>query len=152
MPSLDTINAKLNELVRLHGEAKAAAEPKEPTQEEKDEERLREIEARITDLTDLLQQGASRDSTDERVRTARQRVDSGEGESRPLMRVYHDAGGKRIATTRRTQSKMQLAEALKLRLRVGKHAQDLEHALHVLVREQVEILDRQLARSGRKDG
>ena len=152
MPSLETINAKLNELVRLQGEAKAAAAPKEPTQEEKDEERLREIEARIADLTDLLQQGATRESADERVRVSRQRVDSGEGESRPLLRVFHDAGGKRIATTRRTQSKMQLAESLKLRLRVGKHAQDLEHALHILVREQVEILDRQLARSGRGDG
>ena len=151
MPSLQNIEAKLNELVRLQGEKAAAAEPKEPTQEEKDEERLREIEGRLTDLVDLLQQGATRDSADDRVRTARQRVDSGEGESRPLLRVYHDhAGGKRIATTRRTQSKMHLAEALKLRIRVGKHAQDLEHALHVLVREQVEILERQLARVGHK--
>ena len=44
------------------------------------------------------------------------------------------------------QSKMQLAEALKLRIRVGKHVQDLEHALHVLVQEQVEILERQLGK------
>jgi hypothetical protein len=151
MPSLDTINSKLNELVRIQSESKAAAEPKEPTQEEKDEERLREIEARLSDLTDLLQQGVTRDSADERIRTARQRVDSGQGESRPLLRVYHDVGGKRISTTRRTQSKMHLADALKLRIRVGKHAQDLEHALHLLVREQVEILDRQLARVGSKD-
>jgi hypothetical protein len=39
---------------------------------------------------------------------------------------------------------MNLAQALKMRIRVGKHAQDLEHALHVLVKEQVEILERQL--------
>ena len=69
------------------------------------------------DLVELLHQGATRQSADERVRTARQRVDSGEGESRPLLRVYHDhAGGKRIPTTRRTQSKLQLADALKLRI------------------------------------
>lgn len=149
MPSLQTIEAKLDALVRAHGEKAAAAQPKEPTQEEKDEERLREIEAKLTDLVDLLHQGATRNAADERVRTARQRVASGEGESRPLLRVYHDhAGGKRIPTTRRTQSKMHLAEALKLRIRVGKHAQDLEHALHILVREQVEILERQLARVG----
>jgi len=39
---------------------------------------------------------------------------------------------------------MNLAQALKMRIRVGKHARDLEHALHVLVKEQVEILERQL--------
>lgn len=48
------------------------------------------------------------------------------------------------------QSKLHLAEALKLRIRVGKHPQDLEHGLHMLVREQVEILERQLARTGKK--
>ena len=45
---------------------------------------------------------------------------------------------------------MMLAESLKLRIRVGKHAQDLEHALHILVKEQVEILERQLGRVGKK--
>lgn len=47
---------------------------------------------------------------------------------------------------------MMLADALKLRIRVGKHAQDLEHALHILVREQVEILERQLELVGKKPG
>jgi hypothetical protein len=47
---------------------------------------------------------------------------------------------------------MHLAEALKHRLRVGKHPKDLEHGLHILVREQVEILERQLARAGKKKG
>lgn len=148
MPSLQSIEAKLTELVRLHGDKAAAGEPKQPTQEERDVERLREVEARLSDIVDLLQRGATRESADDGVRTARQRVDSGEGEARPLLRVYHDHGGKRIATTRRTQSKMQLADALKLRMRVGGHPRDLEHALHLLVREQVEILERQLARAG----
>jgi hypothetical protein len=48
------------------------------------------------------------------------------------------------------QSKLQLADALKQRIRVGKHAQDMEHGLHILVREQVEILERQLGRTGKK--
>lgn len=43
-----------------------------------------------------------------------------------------------------------LADSLKLRIRVGKHARDLEHALHILVKEQVEILERQLERGGQK--
>ena len=48
------------------------------------------------------------------------------------------------------QSKLQLADALKQRIRVGKHAQDMEHGLHILVREQIEILERQLGRTGKK--
>lgn len=47
---------------------------------------------------------------------------------------------------------MHLAESLKSRIRVGKHPQDLEHALHIHVREQVEILERQLERVGMKSG
>jgi len=147
MSYLSRIEAKLDELVKAK---KAAEAEKEPTQEEKDEERLREIEERISDLTDLLSQGVTRDSADDRAHEHRERVKSGKGEPRPLLKVFHDHGGKRIATTRRTQSKMMLAEALKLRIRVGKHAQDLEHALHILVKEQVEILERQLGRVGKK--
>lgn len=146
MPSLASIDAKLSELVKT----KADAEPKEPTQEEKDEERLRELEAKITDLTELLSKGVTRESADRDVDTHRERAESCKGEKAPFLRVFHDHGGKRIATTRRTQSKMHMAEALKLRIRVGKHAKDLEHALHILVREQVEILERQLGRTGQK--
>jgi hypothetical protein len=111
---------------------------------------LARIEERIEDLTDLISQRVTRQSADDNIQRARERVDSGKGEPRPLLSVYHDSGGKRIQTTRRTQSKMMLADHLKLRIRVGKHARDLEHALHILVREQVEILERQLERVGKK--
>lgn len=144
--SLDAIAGKLDKLVELQGE-KTKAAVKEPTEEEQDEERLCEVEAKLEDLVDLLSQGATRDSSDAKINEARSRVQSGKDESKPLLRVFHQQkGGKRISTTRRTQSKMHLADALKLRLRVGQHAQDLEHALHVLVKEQVQILERQLAR------
>jgi len=100
MSYLARIETKLNKLVK----AKEAEEAeKEPTQEEKDEERLREIEERIEDLTDLLNQGVTRDSADDRAHEHRERVRSGKGEPRPLLKVFHDHGGKRIATTRRTQ-------------------------------------------------
>ena len=146
MSSLASIERKLDELVKQ----KAAAEPKEPTQEEKDEERMRELEAKIADLVEVLSSGTTRESADHSVSDAKDRVQTTQGEERPFLRVYHDHGGKRIPTTRRTQSKMQLADALKRRIRVGKHAQDLEHGLHILVREQVEILERQLGRTGKK--
>lgn len=149
MAYLARIEQKLNKLVKAKETEEAE---KEPTQEEKDEERLREIEERIEDLTDLLSQGVTRKSADDKIGDSRERVKSGKGEPRPLLKVYHDHGGKKIATTRRTQSKMMLADSLKLRMRVGRHAQDLEHALHILVREQVEILERQLERVGKKGG
>ncbi len=143
--SLDAIASKLDKLVELQGE-KTAAAVKEPTEEEQDEERLREVEAKLEDLVDLLSHGVTRDSSDAKIDESRSRVASGKGESKPLLRVFHQKGGRRLPTTRRTQSKMHLADALKLRLRVGQHAQDLEHALHLLVKEQVQILERQLAR------
>ena len=103
MPSLAGIESKLAELVKLQAEKAAAAEPKEPTQEEKDEERMRELEAKITDLTDLLSGGATREKSEQMIGDARARVQSSKGEPRPFLKVYHDHGGKRIPTTRRTQ-------------------------------------------------
>jgi hypothetical protein len=147
MSHLGRIEAKLDELVRAKKGEEAA---KQPTQEEKDEQRLREIEERICDLTELLSGSVTRESADAKIEEGRERIKSGKGEPRPLLKVFHEHGGKKIATTRRTQSKLMLADALKLRIRVGKHAQDLEHALHILVREQVEILERQLERVGKK--
>jgi hypothetical protein len=103
MPSLENIERKLSELVKLQADKAAAAEPKEPTQEEKDEERMREIEASIADLTDLMSGGVTRESAEQRMGDARERVESTKGEPRPFLKVYHDHGGKRIPTTRRTQ-------------------------------------------------
>lgn len=147
MSYLGRIEAKLDELVRAK---KSEEAEKQPTQEEKDEERLREIEERMTDLIELLNTGTTRESADAKIEEHRERVKSGKGEPRPLLKVYHEHKGKKIPTTRRTQSKLMLADALKMRIRVGKHAQDLEHALHILVKEQVEILERQLERVGKK--
>jgi hypothetical protein len=147
MSYLGRIEAKLDKLVSAKEKEKAE---KQPTQEDKDQERLMEIEQKICDLTDLLSDNVTRESADGKIDEFRERVKSGVGEPRPFLRVFHEHGGKKISTTRRTQSKMMLAEALKLRIRVGRHAQDLEHQLHILVKEQVEILERQLERVGKK--
>ena len=100
MSYLGRIEAKLDELVRAK---KSEEAEKQPTQEEKDEERMREIEEKITNLIELLNTDTTRESADERVGHARERVESGKGEPRPLLKVYHEHKGKRIATTRRTQ-------------------------------------------------
>ena len=101
--SLQSIHTKLSELVKLQADKAEAAKPKEPTEEEKDEERLREVEAKLTDLLDLLSGDVTRESADAKIKTAEDRVESTKGEPAPFLRVFHDHGGKKIKTTRRTQ-------------------------------------------------
>jgi len=100
MSYLGRIEAKLDELVRAK---KSEEAEKQPTQEEKDEQRLREIEERVTDLIELLNEGTTREAADDKIGHARERVKSGKGEPRPLLKVYHEHKGKKISTTRRTQ-------------------------------------------------
>lgn len=151
MSGLTALHAKLDKIAASIGNKQSTAKPeKPPTAEEKDEERLREVEAKIAEVTDLLASNADRDTVDRHIAGHRARVRSADAESKPRLRVFHDHGGKRIQTTRRTQAKMQLAGSLQTRLRLAQHATDLEHALHVLVQEQVEILERQLGRKSHK--
>lgn len=145
---LSSIEAKLDALIDSKPNAKAAAKP--PTQEELDEERLRELTKIIKELLDMLAHGVSRQSADEEVDRLRRRVASGEDEGKPLLRVYHDHGGRKVCTTRRTQSKLMLAEALERRSRVWSYPHDLEHALHIHTHEQLEIMERKHARVGQK--
>jgi hypothetical protein len=93
--SLHSIQGKLNELVKMQQDKAQAKEPKEPTAEEKDEERLREIEAKLTDLMELISSDVTLEAADDRVKTAEERVESTDGEDRPLLKVFHDAGARR---------------------------------------------------------
>lgn len=148
---LSSIEAKLDALISSKTETNGkAAQEKPPTQEEKDEERLKELAGIIKELLDLLAQGVSRQSADEEVERLRQRVASGEDEDRPLLRVYHSHSAGKVPTTRRTQSKLMLAEALERRARVWSHPRDLEHALHIHAHEKLEIMERRHAAVGQK--
>ena len=69
----------------------------------KDEERLRKIEPEIAEIVDLSASGTTRSNADAKIEEQRMRVESDKGEPRPLARVFHDHGAKRIPTTRRTQ-------------------------------------------------
>lgn len=109
MSHLGRIEAKLDELVKAK---KSEATEKQPTQEEKDEQRLREIEERVTDLIELLNSGTTRESADAKIEEHRERVKSGKGEPRPLLKVYHEHKGKKIPTTRRTQVRIRAAPNL----------------------------------------
>jgi hypothetical protein len=124
------------------------AKPKKPTQEELDDERLREIEAKIKELIQLIGEGHDRAGADERLQAARASRDEQKGNRRE--RTFHreDRGaGKSIATTQHTSAHLRLASALKLRIRLGEYAAELEDSLARLAEEQVEVLERQLKRA-----
>lgn len=126
----------------------SSAKPKKPTQEELDEERLREIEARIKELTRLMSEGMDRPTADERLGRAREERDAHKGNKKE--RAFHKppgGGGKPIAVSRHTQTHLDLGEALKLRIRLGEFALELGDSLERLAEEQVEVLERQLKRA-----
>ena len=119
-----------------------------PTQEELDEERLREIEAKIKELTQLIGEGHDRAGADERLQTAR--AHRGEQKGNRGERTYHkeDKGaGKPTPMTQYTSAHLKLASALKLRIRLGEYAAELEDSLSRLAEEQVEVLERKLKRA-----
>ena len=51
--------------------SKSKAKPAKPTQEELDAERLREIESRIKELTQLISEGTDRTAADQKLQAAR---------------------------------------------------------------------------------
>jgi SOS-response transcriptional repressor LexA len=55
--------------------------------------------------------------------------------------------GKPIPMTQHTSAHLKLASALKLRIRLGEYALELEDSLSRLAEEQVEVLERQLKRA-----
>ena len=115
------------------------------TPEEKDQEELREIEAKITEVVDLMADRRTRERTDEALEAYRGRLDKHRGNS---TRTFHLLQKKKnIETTLHTQSHMQLADVLKTRIQLGKYAGDLEDSLRRLSERHVEVLERILSRS-----
>lgn len=130
------------------GMPSASAKPKKPKQEELDDERLREIEAKIKELLQLISEGQGRAGADERLQAARAHRDGQQGNRRE--RTFHkeaQGSGKPIPMTQHTSAHLKLASALKLRIRLGEYALELEDSLSRLAEEQVEVLERQLKRA-----
>ena len=128
----------------------AAGKSKKPTQEELDEERLREIEARIKELTRLIADGHDRTGADAKLQAARDQRDEQKGNhrERAFYREQLEKGpGKPIAVTQHTRAHLELASALRLRIRLGEFALDLGDSLGRLAEEQVEVLERKLKRA-----
>lgn len=120
---------------------------KPKTQAELDEERLREIDARIKEAVELLKTGVDRDTSDQNVKKARAERDKHQGNHRTKAFHRHKGGKEAITTSAHTKSALDLAEHLKLRIRLGDFAQDLQDSLTRLAEEQNEILERVLKRA-----
>ena len=128
----------------------AGAKPKKPTQEELDEERLREIEARIKELTKLIADGHDRPGADTKLQAARDQRDEQKGNKRERAYYREEPGkgaGKPIPVTQHTRAHLELAGALRLRIRLGEFALELGDSLERLAEEQVEVLERKLKRA-----
>lgn len=113
------------------------------TREQKDERELREIEADMTEVLDLLTRRQSRGEAGRRVDTLRRARD--EHADNP-QEVMHMAGAVRAPTTLGTKARLDLAEGLKDNIAVHRHHESLETALSGLSERYVSVLERILAR------
>jgi hypothetical protein len=122
----------------------AAAQPK--TEEERDEEELRDVESKLTEVLDLMTARHSRDRTDVNLEAARIRRHENTGN---IQSVFHVAekGGHHVPTTMHTKATMDLADQLKTRIKLGKYARELQDSLHRLSERHIAVLERILARS-----
>jgi hypothetical protein len=124
--------------------AEKASNKIEKTEEELDEEELREVEGKIKEVLDLMTARHHRDLTDEQLLIARSRMDEHSGSTQS---VYHVTPTHHAATTMHTKTALDLAEQLKLRIKLGKYALELEDSLQRLSTRYVAVLERILARS-----
>ena len=112
------------------------------TPADQDGERLRELEGRMKEVMDLLGKGVTRDGASEGLERARQARGEHKGNGK---RAFH--GEKKVPLTMSTKTNLDLAEALKLRIRVGGFALELEESLQRMAEEQVVLLERELKRA-----
>jgi len=116
------------------------------TREQKDERELREIEADMKEVLDLLTRRQSREEASRRVDTLRRTRDQHADSTQPVM---HMAGTTRAPTTQGTKARLDLAEGLKESIALHRHHESLETALSQLSERHVAVLERILARVSR---
>ena len=126
----------------MPSKAKSKAEPK--TEEELDEEELRETEGKLREVLDLMTAHINRDDTDSRLLGARVACHAHTGNRQT---VYHVSKTHHAATTMHTKTRLDLAEMLKTRIALGQYARNLDDTLQRLSEKYVEVLERILTRS-----
>ena len=105
---------------------------------------MREVEGKIKEVVGLMSEGHRRDDVDERLALARERRDMHHGDRTS---TFHITQQGHAATTMHTQTKLALAETLKLRIQLGQYARELDDALERLSVRYVAVLERILGRS-----
>lgn len=116
-----------------------------PTPEEKDETELREAEAKIKEIVSLMREGHRRDKADKTLEDARSKRE--EHHMDKVSAFHKHEGNHNITTTKHTKSLLELADALKIRIKLGQYALELEDSLNRAATRQVEVLERMLKRS-----
>lgn len=123
----------------------SSSKPQPKTEEELDEEELRDVEAKLKEVLELMTAKHSRDSTDERLEEARLKRYDNMGNVQPVFHV--SSAGHHVATNMHTKCTMDLAEQLKIRIKLGKYARELQDSLHRLSERHINVLEKILARS-----
>lgn len=95
-----------------------------------------------------MEDGHNRQAADERLEQAREQHAQQTGNKKERVFYKQRSGiSKSIPVTRHTHAHLELADALRLRIRLGEFALDLGDSLERLAEEQVEVLERQLKRA-----
>jgi len=118
---------------------------KPKTQEEKDEEELREVETKLTEILDLMTQRKSRQSADDELTNARRSHGIHQGNKQPVMHINQK---HHVPTTMHTKTVLDLADKIKQKIEVFQFGQELETALGKHAGRYLEILERILSRQG----
>lgn len=106
------------------------------------EERLREVESEIKEILDLMALGLNKQESTEEVGRKRKQRDEWKGSQRG---VFLKHGGAIVNTSMHSKTHLELGDALKHRLRLGRQALRLEEALARLVEERVALLEGMMA-------
>ena len=116
------------------------------TQEELDDEKLREVESKIKEILALMAGGHTRERASERLEGAREKLGLNKDNNEP---AFHkpSSSSKPVTVTRHTASLLELAEALELRIKLGQYASELQDSLHRYTDSKVQVLERKLKRA-----
>lgn len=120
------------------------------TQRELDEERIRELDAKIKDLLEHISEGVNADISDEKIQ---QHKDAFHKHKDNKGFVFHKhRGSKNITMHKRSSAALTYTESIKERIRLCEHARDLHESLYNSLEKQAEILERCLKRARRRMG
>lgn len=144
---MSAISSKLDAIMSAIKNKADAKPEKPPTQEELDEEKLKELTADIEEIVELILDGDTRETIQSKIDELQSHLEMLKNESRPLMRVWHKKGGKKFSTPRRNSHMLDLSDAYEKKMMLEKYPDDLHHMLHVKTREKLELLERKMKRA-----